>query len=129
MPHGQIFNKSAKFVAVFGTAGKEDGQLWYPRKVAILRKGDHRYYVVCDRGNERSRMQIFTHDGQYVKKICELAVHPTLHYGKLGHTAAIRYVDIVAGLAVDAEGNVVAVDSVSPSVFVIGVGNGELKHW
>lgn len=71
--------------------------------MAILRKGEHKYYVVCDRGNERSRMQIFTKDGNYVKKI------------------AIRYVDIVAGLAVDNDGNIVAVDSVSPTVFVIGL--------
>jgi len=65
----QVFNKHAKFISVFGTAGKEDGQLWYPRKVAILQKGEHKYYIVCDRGNERSRMQIFTKDGNYVKKI------------------------------------------------------------
>jgi tripartite motif-containing protein 2/3 len=65
----QVFNKHAKFISVFGQAGKEDGQLWYPRKVAILRKGEHRYYIVCDRGSERSRMQIFTKDGNYVKKI------------------------------------------------------------
>ncbi len=39
-------------------------------------------YVVCDRGNERSRMQIFTKNGHFIKKI------------------AIRYIDIVAGLAI-----------------------------
>ena len=43
-------------------------------------------YVVCDRGNERSRMQIFTKNGHFIKKI------------------AIRYIDIVAGLAISSQG-------------------------
>ncbi len=43
-------------------------------------------YVVCDRGNERSRMQIFTKSGHFIKKI------------------AIRYIDIVAGLAITSQG-------------------------
>jgi len=43
-------------------------------------------YIVCDRGNERSRMQIFTKFGAFVKKI------------------AIRYIDIVAGLAITSQG-------------------------
>src|SRR5690349_676943 len=67
-------------------------------------------FVVCDRGNERSRMQIFTKNGHYIKKI------------------AIRYIDIVAGLAVTNQGHIVAVDSVSPTVFVIDE-DGELLHW
>lgn len=67
-------------------------------------------FVVCDRGNERSRMQIFTKNGHFIKKI------------------AIRYIDIVAGLAVTGHGNIVAVDSVSPTVFVIS-DNGDLLRW
>lgn len=43
-------------------------------------------FIVCDRGNERSRMQIFTKNGHFVKKI------------------AIRYIDIVAGLAITSQG-------------------------
>lgn len=43
-------------------------------------------YVVCDRGNERSRMQIFTKNGHFIRKI------------------AIRYIDIVAGLAITQAG-------------------------
>lgn len=39
-----------------------------------------------------------------------------------------RYIDIVAGLAVTNEGHIVAVDSVSPTVFVISE-DGELVHW
>lgn len=68
------------------------------------------YYVICDRGMERSRMQIFTRTGNFVRKI------------------PIRYIDIVAGIAINAQGQIVAVDSVSPTVFIITEG-GELTHW
>ena len=64
--------------------GREEGQLWYPRKVAVMRSSGK--FVVCDRGNERSRMQIFTKNGHFIKKI------------------AIRYIDIVAGLAITQQG-------------------------
>lgn len=67
-------------------------------------------FVVCDRGNERSRMQIFTKNGHFIKKI------------------GIRYIDIVAGLAVTPQGHIVAVDSVSPTVFVISE-TGDLLSW
>ncbi|CAG9765507.1 unnamed protein product [Ceutorhynchus assimilis] len=104
----QIFDKTGSFKFQFGIPGKEEGQLWYPRKVAVMRNTGK--YVVCDRGNERSRMQIFTKNGHFLKKI------------------AIRYIDIVAGLAVTATGEIVAVDSVSPTVFIIHE-NGELLRW
>ena len=58
--------------------------LWYPRKVVFMKKSAK--YVVCDRGNERSRMQMFSANGAFIKKI------------------AIRYIDIVAGLAFSREG-------------------------
>jgi hypothetical protein len=67
-------------------------------------------YVICDRGSERSRMQIFTRSGHFVRKI------------------AIRYIDIVAGLAITPAGHIVAVDSVSPTVFVIAE-TGDLLRW
>ncbi|XP_044747869.1 brain tumor protein-like isoform X1 [Coccinella septempunctata] len=104
----QVFEKSGQFKFQFGIPGKEEGQLWYPRKVAVMRSSGK--YVVCDRGNERSRMQIFTKSGHFLKKI------------------AIRYIDIVAGLAVSSNGEIVAVDSVSPTVFIIGE-SGELLRW
>jgi len=72
--------------------GREEGQLWYPRKVAVIRTSGK--YVVCDRGSERSRMQIFTKNGQFIKKI------------------AIRYIDIVAGLAITTQGRLHAVTKV-----------------
>ncbi|VEN38146.1 unnamed protein product [Callosobruchus maculatus] len=95
----QVFEKTGTFKFQFGIPGKEEGQLWYPRKVAVMRTTGK--YVVCDRGNERSRMQIFTKNGHFLKKI------------------AIRYIDIVAGLAVTSRGEIVAVDSVSPTLFII----------
>lgn len=104
----QIFEKTGTFKFQFGIPGKDEGQLWYPRKVAVMRTTGK--YVVCDRGNERSRMQIFTKNGHFLKKI------------------AIRYIDIVAGLAVTSHGEIVAVDSVSPTVFIIGE-SGDLLRW
>lgn len=104
----EIFDKDGTFKMQFGVPGKEEGQLWYPRKVAVMRSNSK--FVVCDRGNERSRMQIFTKNGHFIKKI------------------AIRYIDIVAGLAVTHEGHIVAVDSVSPTVFVISE-DGDLIRW
>lgn len=104
----QIFDKMGEFKHEFGTAGKEEGQLWYPRKVAVMRGSGK--FVICDRGNERSRMQIFSKSGHFLKKI------------------VIRYIDIVAGLAITNDGNIVAVDSVSPTVFIIAE-TGDLLHW
>lgn len=63
----QVFDKSGTYKFNFGIAGKEEGQLWYPRKVAVVRATGK--FVVCDRGNERSRMQIFTKNGHFLKKI------------------------------------------------------------
>lgn len=103
-----MFEKTGIFKFQFGISGKEEGQLWYPRKVAVMRNSGK--FVVCDRGNERSRMQIFTKNGHFIKKI------------------AIRYIDIVAGLAVTGNGHIVAVDSVSPTVFVIS-DTGDLLRW
>lgn len=127
----QVFDKTGVFKNQFGNPGKEEGQLWYPRKVAVMRNTGK--FVVCDRGNERSRMQIFSKNGHFLKKI------------------AIRYIDIVAGLAVSfswfiliepilkiysvifrlqvtTQGHIVAVDSVSPTVFVLN-DNGDLLRW
>ena len=44
---------------MFGSPGKEEGCLWYPRKVVVM-KNPTGNFVVCDRGCERSRMQIFS---------------------------------------------------------------------
>lgn len=153
-----IFDKSGTYLTQFGTPGKEEGQLWNPRKVAILHKPTHGFasgasggsgssraspagspqqqiqppsafhlqqqsyvnsqplpneplYVVCDRGSERSRMQIFTKTGTFIKKI------------------GIQYIDIVAGLAITQNGLIIVVDSVSPTVYIINGDNGILDRW
>ncbi|XP_055911928.1 brain tumor protein isoform X2 [Eupeodes corollae] len=104
----EVFEKNGQLKFHFGVPGKDEGQLWYPRKVAVMNTNGK--FVVCDRGNERSRMQIFSKCGHFMRKI------------------AIRYIDIVAGLAVTSKGHIVAVDSVSPTVFVISE-EGELVRW
>ncbi len=80
----EVFDKTGEHKYQFGIPGREEGQLWYPRKVAVQRQTGK--YIVCDRGNERSRMQIFLKNGHFVKKI------------------AIRYIDIVAGIAISNQG-------------------------
>ena len=115
----QVFDTNGRFVYQFGLQGKEEGCLFYPRKVAVLppqqpqagygggaTRGN---FVVCDRGGERSRMQIFSPNGHFVRRI------------------AIRFIDIVAGLAVSRHGDIVAVDSVTPTVFVL-TETGQLKR-
>lgn len=48
--------------------------------------------------------------------------------GNFIHSRVNRYIDIVAGLAVTPHGLIVAVDSVSPTVFNI-TENGDLLTW
>ena len=62
-----MFDKTGEFKYMFGVPGKDEGQLWYPRKVAVIRSSGK--FVVCDRGSERSRMQIFSRNGYFVRKI------------------------------------------------------------
>lgn len=69
-----MFEKNGNFKFHFGVPGKEEGQLWFPRKVAVMRTNSK--FVVCDRGNERSRMQIFTKNGHFIKKIAIRYVKP-----------------------------------------------------
>lgn len=54
-----IFDKNGTFIKQFGVAGKDDGQLWNPRKVVILPPPpanssidwyNEPLFVVCDRG-------------------------------------------------------------------------------
>ncbi|CAF0749722.1 unnamed protein product [Didymodactylos carnosus] len=107
----QLFNIQGEYKSQFGIPGREEGQLWYPRKVAYIKQSLGGKYVICDRGNERSRMQLFTRNGHFIKKI------------------SIRYIDIVAGLAITHYGDIVVCDSVSPTVFTISSETGELLKW
>lgn len=121
-----------QFKFQFGVAGKEEGQLFYPRKVAVIRNSGK--FVVCDRGNERSRLQIFTKNGHFVRKI---AIRSVLQYCSCVSNSScymtnfcfnFRYIEILAGLAVTQSGHIVAVDSVSPTVFVISE-TGGISSW
>jgi hypothetical protein len=76
----QFFDSRGNFLESWGNAGKRDGQLWYPRKVAWMPETSR--VVVCDRGHDRSRVQIFSRSGAYVR---------TIH---------MDYVAIVAGMTV-----------------------------
>nr|XP_027194398.1 uncharacterized protein LOC113789074 [Dermatophagoides pteronyssinus] len=112
-----VYDKNGVCKQMFGNPGKDEGQLWYPRKIAMIppnfvrSNANSPYYVICDRGMERSRMQIFTRTGNFVRKI------------------PIRYIDIVAGIAINNRGHIVVVDSVSPTIYVITIDNGTLIEW
>lgn len=128
-----MFDKSGNHKFNFGVAGKEEGQLWYPRKVAVVRATGK--FVVCDRGNERSRMQIFTKNGHFLKKIAvsipwndRTKCRTIYPINGLINILKVRFIDIVAGLAVTAEGLIVAVDSVTPTVFILSE-EGDLMSW
>lgn len=105
----QVFDLTGKLHYWFGSPGKADGLLWYPRKVAVMR-GNGRF-VVCDRGTDRSRMQVFTPDGHFCYRI------------------ELKYIDIVAGLAVSpTKEEIIVVDSVKPTIFVISETGNLLKY-
>ncbi|EDW39969.1 GL14133 [Drosophila persimilis] len=61
----------------FGDAGKRNGKRFYPRKVAVFQHNGN--FVVCDRGNGRSRMQIFSKCCTYMFKI-SIRFHHTHGY-------------------------------------------------
>lgn len=84
----QIFDKAGELKSEFGTQGKEEGQLWYPRKVAVMKSTGT--YVICDRGNERSRMQLFTKNGEFIKKIAIRYGHSFMHQSNLLYYVSIR---------------------------------------
>ena len=70
--------------------GKEEGKLWYPRKIAVLK--DSGNFVVCDRGNERSRMQIFSRMGHYVRRI-QIRFHTII--GPMGAETATAHLHAI----------------------------------
>jgi len=82
--HIKLFLPKSVVCVLCEITGCEDGKLWHPRKLAFSCMSSH--YVVSDWGNERSRLQLFTQHGQFVRKI------------------SIRYIEIVAGLTINAHG-------------------------
>jgi len=80
----QIFDKNGEYKYQFGRPGKEEGYLWCPKKVAVIRQSGN--FVICDQGNGGSRIQIFTRNGHFISNIF------------------IHHFDIVAGLAITQQG-------------------------
>ncbi|EDW36561.1 GL25517 [Drosophila persimilis] len=87
-----VYAKMGALKFQFGDAGKRNGQLFYPRKVAVFQHNGN--FVVCDRGNGRSRMQIFSKCGTYMFKI------------------SIRFMDIVTGVFVREPSDIAIRDNV-----------------
>ncbi|OAF65246.1 hypothetical protein A3Q56_07054, partial [Intoshia linei] len=102
----QVFTKEGKFLYSFGIAGKNDGELWYPRKIAIINTSN--VIVICDRGRSRTRIQIFKRNGEFIKSI------------------KTRYIDIVAGMTINDSNDIVAVESVNPTIFIISIKLGKM---
>jgi hypothetical protein len=103
----QIFEANGAFKFQFGIAGRHEGHLSYPRKVEVMRDGR---IIVSDRGIERTRLQIFSRNGEFLKKI------------------GFFDVGIVASLAVTDGGHIVIVDSSLRTVFII-TEFGEFIRW
>uniref|UniRef100_A0A1A9W9I6 B-box C-terminal domain-containing protein n=1 Tax=Glossina brevipalpis TaxID=37001 RepID=A0A1A9W9I6_9MUSC len=104
----KMFDKCGNLSFCFGVQGREKGQLWYPRKVAVIHNNGK--IVVSDCGSERSRIQIFSKKGNFMRLI------------------ATGYINTVAGLVVTSGGYIVAVDRIQPTVFFISE-DGELMRW
>ncbi|KAI2806421.1 hypothetical protein BLOT_008377 [Blomia tropicalis] len=110
-----IFELNGNHLFCFGEKGTNDGQLYLPRKIAmlppnILENDKEPVFVVCDRGAKRSRMQIFTIDGKYLRGI------------------PIVYMDIVSGLCTTQDRKIVVVDSVRSGVSILNE-FGTLLYW
>ncbi|XP_055340018.1 brain tumor protein-like isoform X2 [Paramacrobiotus metropolitanus] len=121
------FDQQGNLRWTYGTPGRRDGQLWYPRKVAWL--GETRYQparlVVCDRGQERSRIQIFTVRRDY----CAFSRENVGNRDPLAYqqTIQVDYVAIVAGMTVY-RNRILIVDSVHPACLAFEP-NGYVTFW
>ena len=76
----------------------------------IISQDEEPVYVVCDRGAKRSRMQIFSINGEFIRGI------------------PIVYMDIVSGLCTTQDRKIVVVDSVRSSVSILNE-YGVLLYW
>lgn len=90
----------------FGIYGASPGCFVQPRKVTmlpqvVLNMNDNPQYVVCDRGVDRSRLQIFDMAGKFVRQI------------------RMSNVEIVSGLVSTQDRKIVLVDSIRADVLVL----------
>ena len=79
---------------MFGSPGKEEGCLWYPRKVVVM-KNTTGNFVVCDRGCERSRMQIFSPQVYIIISYISVG---TEKFQEMLHTAVNVYLTFCRGI-------------------------------
>ncbi|OTF71493.1 brat protein-like protein [Euroglyphus maynei] len=110
-----VFEFNGKFKFSFGEYGTEPGKLHQPRKIAmlppaILRPIDKPIYVVCDRGSKRSRMQVFSINGDFIRLI------------------DMPPMDIVSGLNTTQDRRIIVVDSVRSGLIVMDE-FGVLLNW
>ncbi|KAH9510554.1 hypothetical protein DERF_009078 [Dermatophagoides farinae] len=103
-----VFAFNGRFKFSFGEYGIEPGKLHQPRKIAmlppaILRPEDSNnpVFIVCDRGPKRSRMQMFSLDGHYMRLI------------------DMPQMDIVSGLTTTQDRLIIVVDSVRSGLIVM----------
>ncbi|KAM7535852.1 hypothetical protein Aperf_G00000090019 [Anoplocephala perfoliata] len=61
-----VYSPRFELVGQFGVAGRAQGHLWHPCRVAVT---ESQRYVVCDRGQGCWRLQIFTPNGHFVRTI------------------------------------------------------------
>jgi tripartite motif-containing protein 2/3 len=105
----KIFNKDGKFKWMFGINGEKEGQLVFPRKVALFK---NKNFVVSDWGKVRTRIQVFDSRGKYLNGV------------------KLECIDILAGLCVSDENEIVAIESVSPTVYIFDGDSLDLpKHY
>ncbi|KAH9510548.1 hypothetical protein DERF_009070 [Dermatophagoides farinae] len=102
-----VFAFNGRFKFSFGEYGIEPGKLHQPRKIAmlppaILRPEDSNpVFIVCDRGPKRSRMQMFSLDGHFMRLI------------------DMPPMDIVSGLTTTQDRRIIVVDSVRFGLIVM----------
>ncbi|UXI17639.1 hypothetical protein NH340_JMT03582 [Sarcoptes scabiei] len=112
-----VFTLQGNYKFSFGEYGTESGKLHQPRKIAMIppaildeNNGYSAVFVVCDRGTKRSRMQVFSTEGDFIRLI------------------DIPSMDIVSGLTTTQDRKIIVVDSVRSGVLVMDE-YGLLLNW
>jgi sugar lactone lactonase YvrE len=98
-----VYSSKGKFVREIGKDGKGDGELHFPKDIALAADGT---LYVTDSGNHR--VQQFTRDGKYLAQWGEYGKEPG-HFG--GHATVKDGLGGPSCLAFDSEGNVYTTES------------------
>lgn len=112
-----VFTLKGQFKFSFGEYGTQTGKLYQPRKIAMAPPAILTYqdqsapiFVICDRGTKRSRMQIFSTQGEFIRLI------------------DIPSMDIVSGLTTTSDRKIIVVDSVRSGVLILNE-MGAVLNW